>query len=242
MFSLKSPSLLSFREQTTVERENLKNIYHIEDLPGDTQMRAGLDPISPGLLRGLFAKLFAVLQKAGIVKQYESWRNYVLVSVDGVSHFPSTKIHCPHCTTRTLRDGTTCYQHAGLAAVLVHPQQPEVFPLDFEPIVNEDGAVLGGSEAWFGTLEVPAAEVAIPRSRFEQVGVAHGGLPLWVGRRGRSGHYRRPARHLAPGRSEVAAATAAWATGCCRSGVQSGYGTLAPHRAETDRPGGQSLL
>ena len=47
MFSLKSPSLLSFREQTEVEGRNLQAIYQIGDIPGDTGMRAGLDPVKP---------------------------------------------------------------------------------------------------------------------------------------------------------------------------------------------------
>ncbi len=63
----------------------------------------------------------------------------MLVSVEGVSPFSSTKIHCPHCTTCTRRDGTISYHHAGLAAVLIHPAHEEVFPLDFEPILNQAG-------------------------------------------------------------------------------------------------------
>lgn len=40
MFSLKSPSLLSFQEQTRIERSNLKQIYRIEQIPADTQREA----------------------------------------------------------------------------------------------------------------------------------------------------------------------------------------------------------
>ncbi len=140
MFSLKSPSLLSFEEQTKVESRNLHSIYHIGAIPSDTQMRTALDPVDPAPLRQLFATLFTTLETAGVVKEYQFWRDHVLVSVDGVEHFSSTKIHCPHCTTRSLRDGTTSYHHAGLGAVLVNPAHAEVFPLDFEPILNEDGA------------------------------------------------------------------------------------------------------
>ncbi len=121
MFSLKSPSLLSFREQTRQERRNLRAIYHIKDLPGDTQMRAALDPVSPEPLRALFATLFATLQAAGVVKEYQYWQRHVIVAIDGVTHFASTKIHCDHCTTRTHRDGATAYHHAGLAAVAAPP-------------------------------------------------------------------------------------------------------------------------
>ena len=60
--------------------------------------------------------------------------------MDGVKHFSSTKVHCPSCITRTHRNGEVSYHHAGLAAVVVHPAQSEVFPLDFEPILREDGA------------------------------------------------------------------------------------------------------
>jgi Transposase DDE domain len=140
MFSLKSPSLLSFKEQTKQEEKNLKAIYHIQSAPGDTQMRASLDPLAPSPLRALFAKLFNKLSEAGVIKEYESWKSHVIVSIDGVEHFSSTKVDCDHCTTRTHRNGETSYHHAGLAAVLVHPDQDEVFTLDFEPILNADGA------------------------------------------------------------------------------------------------------
>jgi hypothetical protein len=140
MFSLKSPSLLSFREQTKSERQNLQAIYHIAAIPSDTQMRTALDPVSPPHLRTLFTKLFAILCEAGLIKQYHYWQQYVIVSIDGVEHFSSTKIHCDHCTTRSLRNGTTSYHHSGLAAVLLHPNHEAVFPLDFEAVLKQDGA------------------------------------------------------------------------------------------------------
>jgi len=59
---------------------------------------------------------------------------------DGVEHFSSTQVHCSNCTTRKHRNGETSYPHSGLAAVIAHPEQKEVIPLDFEPILNQDGA------------------------------------------------------------------------------------------------------
>jgi hypothetical protein len=93
MFSLKSPSLLAFRQQTRPEQKNLQAIYHIGAIPSDTQMRSALDPVSPLLLRGLFAKLFNLLSVAGVVRQYHYFNQHVIVSIDGVEHFSSTKIH-----------------------------------------------------------------------------------------------------------------------------------------------------
>jgi hypothetical protein len=140
MFSLKSPSLLAFKELTKQEEKNLKAIYHIQSVPSDTQMRTTLDPISPAPLRTLFAKLFNKLSEAGVIKEYEYWKGQLVISIDGVEHFCSTKVHCKHCTTRAHRNGETSYHHSGLAAVLVHPDQEEVFTLDFEPILNADGS------------------------------------------------------------------------------------------------------
>lgn len=140
MFSLKSPSLLSFKEQTKIESRNLQAIYHILAIPSDTQMRAALDGVDPAHLRAIFPKLFTTLSEAGVVKDYHYWRDHLIVSIDGVEHFSSTKIHCPHCTTRHRRDGTLSYHHSGLAAVVLHPSHEEVLPLDFEPIINLDGA------------------------------------------------------------------------------------------------------
>jgi Transposase DDE domain len=140
MFSLKSPSLLAFKELTRQEEKNLKAIYRIQSVPSDTQMRTMLDPLSPAPLRTLFAKLFNKLSESGVIKEYEYWKDRLLISIDGVEHFCSTKVHCDHCTTRAHRNGETSYHHAGLAAVLVHPDQEEVFTLDFEPILNADGS------------------------------------------------------------------------------------------------------
>jgi Transposase DDE domain len=141
MFSLKCPSLLDFTTQSVPEQSNLHSIYRIDGvIPCDNQMRGILDPLDPQHLRPLFRTLFLRLRQAGLIREYQYWQQFVIVSVDGVEHFSSTKVHCPSCTTRTHRNGVVSYHHAGLAAVLLHPDQLEVFPLDFEPILRHDGA------------------------------------------------------------------------------------------------------
>jgi len=141
MFSLKAPSLLNFKKQSDPEANNLRSIYLLTgEIPCDSQMRATLDPVPPGRLRALLRSLFLKLKQAGVIRDYYYWGKFAIVSMDGVEHFCSTKIHCAHCTTRTHRNGQISYHHSGLAAVLVHPAHSEVFPLDFEPILKEDGA------------------------------------------------------------------------------------------------------
>src|SRR5262245_60782999 len=87
MFSLKSPSLLDFKTQTTAEENNLHNIYRIQGaIPSDNQMRGILDPIDPNLLRPLFHTLFDRLSQSGVIREYEYRDKAVILSVDGVEH------------------------------------------------------------------------------------------------------------------------------------------------------------
>ncbi len=57
MFSLKDLSLLAFDERRGVD-QNLKDIYLIDKVPCDTQMRKNLDPIDPEELRLAFKGSF----------------------------------------------------------------------------------------------------------------------------------------------------------------------------------------
>ena len=139
MFSLKAPSLLSFEQQTKTENRNLKSIYRMQEVPSDTQMRTTLDLVNPAPLRQCFRTLSDLVREAGVIREYHFWNDAVLVTADGVEHFSSRQIHCPHCSRRTLRDGSTEYFHSGLGAVLVNPAYEEVLPLDFEPIIRQDG-------------------------------------------------------------------------------------------------------
>jgi len=140
MFSLKSPSLLNFKKQTAAEQNNLRSIYKIDgEIPCDNQMRVILDVLEPSAIRSIFGSIFEVLNQAGVIKEYRFWEKSIIVSVDGVEHFSSQKVHCPSCTTKRLRSGEISYQHSGLGAVIVHPEKREVFPLEFEAIVKQDG-------------------------------------------------------------------------------------------------------
>ena len=141
MFSLKSPSLLDFKNQTDPEKSNLRSIYRIKgEIPSDNQMRGILDRFDPAHLRPLLHACFKRMVETDVIGEYQYWRRHLIVSIDGVEHFSSTKVHCPSCLTRKHRNGETSYYHAGLAAVLLDPEQRAVFPLDFEPILRQDGA------------------------------------------------------------------------------------------------------
>jgi hypothetical protein len=139
MFSLKYPSLLQFDLQTSVEKENLRKLYNIDTLCSDSQMRRVLDRMDPDLIKELFVENVKHLRKVGLFKEYQSYKDFLVVPIDGVTHFESNRIHCDLCTTKKQRDGTISYSHAMLWAMLVHPKEKEVFVLATEPIVCQDG-------------------------------------------------------------------------------------------------------
>lgn len=139
MFSLKSPSLLSFEKRSQAEEGNLQRLYNIGKICSDTQMREVLDRVSAESLQIGFQRLYTVLQDCRIVEEYRYWKGKLIVSVDGVEHFSSKKVHCSHCLQKQHKDGQITYSHQMLSAVLVHPDKAEVFPLRCEPIINTDG-------------------------------------------------------------------------------------------------------
>jgi hypothetical protein len=69
VFSLKYPSLLQFdngRLENENLKHNLKTLYHIQQVPCDTQMRERLDLIKPEKVRKPFKTIFAKLQRSKI--------------------------------------------------------------------------------------------------------------------------------------------------------------------------------
>ena len=140
MFSLKHPSLLSFEHRSKAEAMNLKTIYGVDHQVSDSQIREVLDEVSPPHLLGGFPLLYKHLKKLGIVKAYRYYQDRIVLSIDGVEHFHSTKVHCERCLEKVSGDGTVHYSHSMLVGVLVHPEHREVFPLGCEPIICQDGA------------------------------------------------------------------------------------------------------
>lgn len=102
-------------------------------------MREQLDPVEPTHLRPVYRKLFAALQRGKSLQGFEVFDGHYLLSIDGTGMFSSQEIHCDHCCEKHHRDGKVTYYHQVLGAVLVHPQQREVFPLAPEPILKQDG-------------------------------------------------------------------------------------------------------
>ncbi len=140
LFALKDPSLLAFDERRAAP-ENLRQVFGIETVPSDTQMRKILDDVAPEELRPLFTELVQTLQRGKVLETMRFMGRYYLVSLDGTSYFSSKKIHCASCQQRQNHTtGEITYSHQLLGAALVHPAQQAVIPLAPAPIERQDGS------------------------------------------------------------------------------------------------------
>lgn len=148
VFGLKFPSLLQFDQSCDEDlvKHNLKKLYNLEEVPCDTYMRERLDEVDPQLIRPAFTAIFSLLQRGKVLEDYKFLNKYVLIPCDGTGMFSSDSIHCQNCCEKHHKDGRTTYYHQMLGAVIVHPDQREVFPLCPEPISKADGCTKNDCE------------------------------------------------------------------------------------------------
>ncbi len=140
LFVLKDPSLLAFEKRREAP-ENLRQVFGIEQIPSDTQMRTILDGVDPEGLRPQFTKVFSQLEQGGVLAEMRFMGRYHLLSLDGTQYFSSSTVHCESCLERrNSRTGAITYSHQMLGAAIVHPDHKVVIPLCPEPIIRQDGA------------------------------------------------------------------------------------------------------
>lgn len=145
MFLLKDPSLLAFDARR--HDRNLKNVFGIQRVPSDTQMREVLDELDPLQMRAAFNDVFRQLQRGKVLESFVFHEGSYLIAMDGTGYFSSQKVHCDACLQKVnSTTGEITYSHQMLGACLVHPDRREVIPLAPEPIVKADGQVKNDCE------------------------------------------------------------------------------------------------
>ena len=145
MFCFQGPSLLQFqkRAKAPVLAENLRNMWGIESIPSDSQMRVVMDEIDSREFDPLFAAFFRLLQRGKHLEPYRVWGEYYLCVVDGSEYFNSDYIACPSCLRHKVkkkRGEVFQFSHHIVQAALVHPKLRQVIPLCPEGVQNSDGA------------------------------------------------------------------------------------------------------
>lgn len=141
MMYFQDPSLLQFqrRMEEANQQNNLRNMFDVDVIPSDTQLREQLDNSPSDKLEEVFSDYFRQLQRAKQLENYQFLPGKYLIVLDGSGYFSSHKISCPSCLVTTPKKGSPRYHHQILQAVLIHPDCKQVIPLAPEPIRNTDG-------------------------------------------------------------------------------------------------------
>jgi hypothetical protein len=123
VFFAQSPSFLA-HQRHLVEghgRSNAQTLFGIARIPTDNHIRALLDPVPPEHFFGLFGASVAHLEEHGGLPAFQRLGEHVLIALDSTEYHRSTKVRCPHCSTRRRPGQPTEFFHTVLCATLVAP-------------------------------------------------------------------------------------------------------------------------
>lgn len=142
MFSMKCASLLEFDHSRVLPstQKNLQNLFSIENVPSDTQMRAIIDDVLPDKLMRALKMLFSLVQRGKELESFKMEDGSILISVDGTGYFSSKSIRCSNCCEKEHKNGSKTFYHHMLSAVVISPNKKEVIPIGVEEIAKQDGS------------------------------------------------------------------------------------------------------
>src|SRR3982751_2587635 len=146
VFFAQSPSFLAHQRQLEAGhgRSNANTLFGMSRIPGDSHIRRMLDPVAPDHLFPVFDEVISDLERAGGLAAFQRLGSRVLIALDGTEYHRSTRIHCPHCSTRTRAGQPTEHFHTLLAATIVAPGHQHAVPLAPEFIGPQDGRSSSG--------------------------------------------------------------------------------------------------
>ena len=141
LFFMQSPSFLAHQRhlETGHRRSNCQTLFGISKIPGDSQVRAMLDPIDPALFYPMFADIVAELKQCGGLDAMRVLNGHILIAWDGTEYHCSDEVSCPNCSHRKRGKTKTEYFHTVLVATVVAPGHNRAVPLEPEFIVPQDG-------------------------------------------------------------------------------------------------------
>lgn len=142
IFFTQSPSFLEYQETMEKMRgqNNAKSLFGIKEFLGQNHIRNLMDGVSPIHIFPMFHYIFQGLNKLGYLdKEFRSFKNNLLVPLDGTQYFSSATIHCENCNRKCPKNGRTTYFHSVVTPIIVHPDSNRVIALTPEFIIPQDG-------------------------------------------------------------------------------------------------------
>lgn len=140
IYFMQSPSYRDYYTylNSKYRRSNMEQMFGLDKIPSDGQLRNLLDAIDPKYLGEPYWEIYNRLEMGGHLADYRVLNGTVLCGMDGTRYFSSTTIACPNCSTCDHK-GTIHYHHGGIFPVLVAPNNPNVINLEPEFIYPQDG-------------------------------------------------------------------------------------------------------
>ena len=86
MFQFKWPSLLQFDQDSHNDETvigNLQQLYRVNKVASDSQMRDIVDPVQPGELRKAYRAIHSCEQRGKVLEDFAAFDNRYLLSIDG---------------------------------------------------------------------------------------------------------------------------------------------------------------
>jgi hypothetical protein len=147
VFHMQSASFLAHQRSMSQKRgqSNLESVFKLRRVPSDTHIRTMLDGVSASHLEGAYDWLWQQIEKEKQLKGFQTLGGRILVGLDGIQFFSSSKIHCAQCSWQETEEKKR-YHHRALTALAVHPKQSAVLPLAPEFLLPQDGTDKQDSE------------------------------------------------------------------------------------------------
>jgi len=162
------PSLLHFQKRLEQRHQcnNLKNIFNVNNIPSNNQLRDVLDEIPSEALAPIFKDFYEKLRRHKHLEGYAIFANVLMCTIDGTQYHSSTSVSCSCCLTKEHKSGEKTYSHAVLQGAIMHPDKKQVLPVMPEAIKNEDGNIKQDCELNASKRFIANLRAAHPRQKF----------------------------------------------------------------------------
>jgi hypothetical protein len=162
------PSLLHFQKrlEQKYQRNNLKTIFNVSNIPSDSQLRDVLDNVPSEALASVFKDYFQRVRRHKHLEEYAILPNVLMCTIDGTQYHSSKSSHCESCLTKEHKSGETPYHHGVLQGAIMHPDRKQVLPVMPEAIKNMDGTKKQDCETNAAKRFIKNLHLAHPRQKF----------------------------------------------------------------------------
>lgn len=141
MYYVQSPSFLAFQRDMNRKRgrDNVQNLFLVQKIPSDAQIRNLLDQVSPYEFKESFECLYRGLERSMGSERLLALNGKRCIAWDGTNYYHSSKKCCQGCLKCEDSQGTPHYRHAVLMAMQMCQGENDVISLTPEMIANTDG-------------------------------------------------------------------------------------------------------